>query len=125
MQAARYYMVYIHEKMGYLVRAPHAFLPMILNDSDQEERALALEFGLKVLRKSQCVMVCGNRISDGMKAELEKAAKQHMIVYVYCKELYKEVRSILEAVGGNPFLVLYDEDHPSLASPFAEDMNIE
>lgn len=39
---ARAYMLYARTMLGYLARAPHAYLPMLLCDHVAAERALAL-----------------------------------------------------------------------------------
>ena len=49
MLRARLYMLYANEHMGYLARAPHAYLPMLVCDRIPAERAMALRFGLELL----------------------------------------------------------------------------
>ena len=61
--AARAYMFYAKEYMGYLSRAPHAYLPLLLCDEDADERNFALRFGMELMEKSKEVFVCGNRLS--------------------------------------------------------------
>lgn len=52
MRRARLYMLYANEHMGYLARAPHAYLPMLVCDRIPAERAMALRFGLELLEMS-------------------------------------------------------------------------
>ena len=52
MRRARLYMLYANEHMGYLARAPHAYLPMLICDRIPAERAMALRFGLELLEMS-------------------------------------------------------------------------
>ena len=40
-ERARAYMLYAYEKMGVVARAPHAYLPMLLDDGIPAERAIA------------------------------------------------------------------------------------
>ena len=55
--------------------APHAYLPYLLDDRVPEERALALEFGQKLLAMCTQMVVYGSRISEGMKGEIATAKK--------------------------------------------------
>ena len=61
--------------------APHAYLPYLLDDSVPEERALALEFGQKLLALCSSMVVCGTRISEGMRAEIETAGRLGIPVF--------------------------------------------
>ena len=67
-ERARAYMLYAFEKMGLVARAPHAYLPMLLDDGIPAERAMALKFGQQLLEHSDVLLVCGNSLSLGMKA---------------------------------------------------------
>lgn len=82
MRTARAYMFYALKKMGMCARAPHAFLPMLLCDSVPSERAIALKFGIELLERSDVLLVCGNRISNGMKSEIANAAMLRMPIIV-------------------------------------------
>lgn len=53
--------------------APHAYLPYMLDDNDPAERALALDFGKKLLTLCDALIVCGDRISPGMQGEIQEA----------------------------------------------------
>lgn len=59
--------------MGMNASAPHAYLPMILCDNIPSDRALALQFGLELLKGSDILLICGNRISSGMRGEIAHA----------------------------------------------------
>lgn len=91
MTRARKYMEQISHRYGYRTYAPHAYLPEILDDTCLEERALALSFGCEILKICQIVIVCGNRISSGMKREIELAFQLEKDVYLWqdsnCTEL--------------------------------------
>lgn len=78
MRAARAYMFYAMKKMNVSARAPHAYLPALLCEQIPAERALALEFGMKLLENCEVLFVCGDRISNGMKGEIGKAASLNM-----------------------------------------------
>ncbi len=64
--------------------APHAYLPYILNDNIPEERKLGLSFGKSLLELCDCLVICTDTISNGMKAEI-KLAKQNGIDILKCK----------------------------------------
>ena len=68
------YMVFAEKEFGGRAVAPHAYLPYLLDDTVPEERALALEFGLKLLGLCSQVVVYGSRISNGMKKLLNNWA---------------------------------------------------
>ena len=73
MRRASLYMLYANEHMGYLARAPHAYLPMLVCDKLPAERAMALRFGLELLVQSELLLVCGTVLSKGMKGEITHA----------------------------------------------------
>lgn len=75
MMKARRYMSLISEKYNCRAIAPHAILPMYLDDRILEERALGQKFGLDLLRICKKMVVCGDRISYGMQQEIELAKR--------------------------------------------------
>lgn len=108
MHAARAYMYYASEKMGLYARAPHAYLPMLLCDKLPSERALALEFGLSLLENCEIILICGNRLSSGMKGEIAHAARFGMPMTVFDEALYYEVQKEIAKHGGNKRCVRLD-----------------
>lgn len=68
-----YYMSKAEQEFGDRAVAPHAVLPYILDDTIPEERALAMEFGMKLLSMSTRVVVFGSQISSGMDQEIRAA----------------------------------------------------
>ena len=68
--------------------APHAILPRYFDDNIAEERQLCLQFGLDVLALCDAMVVCGRRISSGMKGEIERARNIGMPIYA----LYEDSR---------------------------------
>lgn len=81
MKKAAHYASLVAQKSGCRAIAPHSFLPEYLDDRILEERELALAFGLSVLRIAKGIVVCGDRISSGMKGEIEKAKEWGIPVY--------------------------------------------
>lgn len=63
---------------------PHLYLPQILDDDKPEERKQALRVGLELLNSCSVVIV-GARygISDGMKAEIERARELGKRIHNY------------------------------------------
>lgn len=90
------YMVYAEKEFGGRCCCPHANLPSLLDDTVPEERALALEFGLKLLGLCSQVVVYGSRISNGMKNEIAAAEQLGLPI------LYRSaIPGIAEARGDN------------------------
>jgi hypothetical protein len=56
--------------------APHLYLPLFMDDNKPTERELALSFDIRLLGGCREVWVFGDRISEGMKQEIEAAKKQ-------------------------------------------------
>ncbi len=67
------YMNRAEAEFGVKAVAPHAYLPYLLDDHIPEQRALALEFGQKLLAMCNMLIVFGDTVSAGMKHEIEMA----------------------------------------------------
>ncbi len=72
---------------GYLPIAPHLLFPQFLNDSDPAERRLGLSFGDALMRKCSEVWVFGERISNGMAAEIKRARWKNYRLRYFTEEL--------------------------------------
>ena len=70
--------------------APHIYLPEMLDDNVPEERELALEFGLKLLKLCDKLIICGDVISNGMRNEIAFARKNNIPVMNLRELLQKE-----------------------------------
>ena len=68
--ACRYVM-----EQGHAFFAPHLLYPAILDDSVPSERALGMAMGILMLGKCDELWAFGDRISSGMKAEMEEAVR--------------------------------------------------
>lgn len=66
-------MAMCEREFGCRAVAPHAYLPYLLDDSNPEERALALSFGASLLALCDRLVIYGDRISSGMKEEIRRA----------------------------------------------------
>lgn len=117
MISARAYMYYMWQVMRYPARAPHAYLPMLLCDHIPRDRQLALDFGRELLRESSMVLVCGNKISEGMKLEIIQAGKLGMPIIAFDKEVYQQIISLLRTYNEDITLAALDTYHPLMASP--------
>ena len=111
MKCARAYMLYAYKMMGYLARAPHAYLPVLLCDRVAAERALALRFGIQLLELSDVLLVCGDRLSEGMRGEISHAAKLGMQIIVFDEALYVEVKKLVTRSGGDKRIVRLDRQN--------------
>lgn len=67
----------------------HSFLLEYLDDNIPEEREAALAFGLDLLKLSKAIVVCGSRISSGMRGEIRLAGELNIPAY-----------ALIESVGG-------------------------
>ena len=75
------YMTYAEKEFGDRAVAPHAYLPYLLDDKVPEERALALDFGQKLLAMCSRLVVYGSRISSGMRGEITAAERLGIPIY--------------------------------------------
>ena len=115
MHIAIAYMYYVIERMGYLAKAPHAYLPILLCDKIPVERAIALKYGLSLLETCELLLVCGKRISDGMRGEIAHAATLRMPIYTFHKDVYYEVIEEVRRNNGDVNMVYLDTNHPLLS----------
>lgn len=88
MLAARFYMYYIMKNLNMLPIAPHGYLPIMLCDKNKKERLTGLQIGISLLQKSDIVIICGDKLTKGMRAELFKALKSNIPVQVMNRQLY-------------------------------------
>lgn len=111
MHIARAYMYYAVKRMNLYASAPHAYLPMLLFDQVPAERAIALQFGIRLLEQSDMLLVCGSQLSEGMRSEIAYAAKLKMPIVAFDEDLYLEVQKEVNKAGQNKRLVKLDRDH--------------
>lgn len=86
MEKAAHYANLVSRALGYRAIAPHSFLPEYLDDNIPEEREAALAFGLSILRLSKGIIVCGSRISNGMRGEIEMAGELNIPAYALLEQ---------------------------------------
>ena len=115
MYTARAYMYYAMKQMQLYASAPHAFLPMLLSDKIPADRALGLDFGLRLLSQCDILLICGNRITNGMRDEIERAIILRMPIIAFDEGVYLEVEKIISKLGGNQRSLRLDKDHVVMA----------
>lgn len=113
--AVRAYICYAIMKMGQSATAPHAFLPAVLDDEVPEERELALQLGLVILKKCKRMFVCGSNLSSGMLGEIIRAFELGKEIWVFNRGVYGVVKEIAEKDGYNLNLLIYDNEHRYLS----------
>ena len=97
---AQHYMELASAQYECRTYAPHAYLPFILDDTDPDERSLALDFGLKLLKLCDVLIVCGDVISEGMQGEIEQAFKLGIPVQALhgSVEMDGKIKNIMEGL---------------------------
>lgn len=86
MDMARFYMERMHDLYHCRTFASHAHLPLMLDDSIPEERETALRIGMELMALCDVLIICGRRISSGMKGEIWEAFGKGMELYWYDSE---------------------------------------
>ena len=71
--------------------------------------------GLEILEQSDVMLVCGNRLSNGMRGEIAKAALLRMPITVFDEGLYLEVQKLVTQNNGNKKSVKLDRENFPMA----------
>ena len=116
MKAARVYTFYTYIHVAGVPVAPHAYLPILLNDHNENERALALSLGLQLLENCDRLFVCGDRLSYGMYGEIAEAAKRKIPILVFNWQVFEGVQAFLAHEGFSADAAQFDDSglHPAL-----------
>ncbi|MCB6415675.1 nucleoside 2-deoxyribosyltransferase [Faecalimonas umbilicata] len=83
MEMAKFYLMRMRQIYHCRTFASHAYLPLMLDDTIQEERKVALQIGMKMLRLCDALIICGRRISAGMAKEIKAAFALGIEVFWY------------------------------------------
>lgn len=59
--------------LGFTPFAPHLLYPQFLDETNQSERDFGINCGLNILRNCSELWVCGSKVTDGMKKEIQFA----------------------------------------------------
>lgn len=84
---------------GVMPIAPHIYFTQFLDDDEPDERRLGLDMGLDMLNFCVELWAFGNRISEGMKAEIEAAERLGISVLFYSDRCEK--RTKFEVIKNN------------------------
>ena len=116
MKAARVYMFYAYIHFACVPVAPHAYLPILLSDHDEQERALALDLGLRFLENCDKLFVCGDRLSFGMYGEIAGAVNQNIPVLVFNRQVFEGVQAFFAREGFSADAAQFENSglHPAL-----------
>lgn len=83
MDMARFYLERMKELYHCHTIASHAYLPLMLDDTIPKERETALKIGMMMMEVCDVLIICGRRVSSGMKGEIKMALKKGMTIYWY------------------------------------------
>jgi hypothetical protein len=121
MKAARIYMFYTYGHFPGVPVAPHAYLPLLLSDRNEDERAFALSLGLRFLENCGEMFVCGDRLSYGMYGEIEEAVKRDIPILVFSWPVFQGVQAFFLKEGFSPKAARYDDSGAHLALSWGAD----
>ena len=68
---------------GYIPLAPHLFFPQFMDDTDPDERELAMAFNRVLLSKCAAMWVYTGRVSRGMRAEIEWGRELELPIHYF------------------------------------------
>lgn len=94
--------------LGYQAFALHN-MP-IFDDHIEEERTLALKYGLRLLKYCNVLFVCGDTISKGMSGEIERAIELGKKIYVSNWSVYKTLLECKEYKALKGTFIFFKED---------------
>ena len=92
MIAARYYMYLTWVHTHRYPRAPHAYLPLLFCEDKPGDRYLARHCRMVMLSQSTEVFVCGSRLTEEMREEINHAMNLGKPITVFHQAVYDEVR---------------------------------
>ena len=121
MKAARIYMFYAYIHLPGVPKAPHAYLPVLLDDNFEDDRALALRFGAELLADCKKMYVCGDRLSEGMYDEIKAAVKRKIQVQVFNYSAYYDLIPRLANDCISMQCVQHEDGHPHFALSMGAD----
>lgn len=83
---AQYYCRFAVSK-GYIPIAPHIYFTQFLADQKESERSVAIFMNLVLLGKCHELWCFGEKVSDGMQVELDKAKHLRKILRYFTEDL--------------------------------------
>lgn len=91
-ELARQYCRFALEQ-GQIPLAPHLLFPQFMDDTDPEERELAIFMDVVLLGKCSELWVFGDAVSEGMRTEINVAKKRRQPVR-YFNSSFEEVEAL-------------------------------
>ena len=73
----------------YIPVIPHLVFPQFLKDNDPKERTLGITLGCELLKDCDMLWIVGNKITDGMRYEIEAAKKLKKPIRCYDIDGYR------------------------------------
>jgi len=70
-------------KAGYIPLSTHMLFNGVLDDTNPQEREVALTAGEEMLRLCDEVWIFGDTVSDGMRREIEAASRAEIQIRLY------------------------------------------
>lgn len=83
MEMANFYLERMKQIYHCRTFASHAHLLLMLDDTIPEERAAALRIGKELMKLCDVLIICGRRISTGMRDEIRTAFEMGLEVFWY------------------------------------------
>lgn len=120
MLKARWYMLAAYFE-GASPVAPHAYLPLLLNDHAKHEQDLALAIGQMLLSACDWLYVCGTKVSAGMRGEIHAALLKGMAIRVFHPDARDAVKAIADAEGLSVNLHLHTKEAFEIAPPLKKE----
>ena len=78
--------------------APHIYFTQFLDDNNPSERELALLFGREMVKRCDELWVFGDRISDGMRCEIDYAKKVGIPISYVGPSKSPQMRSLIHCI---------------------------
>lgn len=69
--------------LHHLPIAPHLYFPQFLDDKNESERKLGINYAISLLSKCDQLWICSDKISEGMSAEIAEAKRLGIRVKTY------------------------------------------
>lgn len=113
-ERARGYSRQVYET-GYTPLTPHLLFPQFLNDGIAEERAAGIEMSNALLARCSLLVVCGDKISEGMAAEIKLAEELNITSVTLAqltaaeRKIFNERSVVMNNGNGESHVVDYSE----------------
>ena len=62
-------------KLGYIPITPHVLFSFIKNEESEDDRKWAVKADLEILKMCDVLFICGDKVTRGMKKEIQFAKK--------------------------------------------------